>query len=103
MTKLSVIIPAYNEEKTIIKVIDKVKNLQLKNISKEIIIVDDCSEDNTRSILKNIDDNSLKISFHKKNMGKGAAIKTGLKISTGDIILIQDADLEYDPKEYEKL
>ena len=103
MVKLSVIIPVYNEEKTIEKIIDKVKKVKLKNMLKEIIIVDDCSKDNTKSILKNINDRSLKLLFHKKNMGKGAAIKTGLKNSTGDIILIQDADLEYNPAEYEKL
>jgi len=103
MIKLSVIIPVYNEEKTIRKVIDKVKKVKLKNISKEIVVVDDCSKDNTKNILKNINDISLKILFHKKNVGKGSAIKTGLKSSTGDIILIQDADLEYNPDEYEKL
>lgn len=103
MLKISVIIPAYNEEKTIKRIIDEVKKVYLKDMSKEIIIVDDCSDDNTRAILKNINDVSLKILFHKKNMGKGAAIRTGLKKSTGDIILIQDADLEYNPAEYIKL
>lgn len=103
MLKLSVIIPVYNEEKTIKKIVAKVKKVQLKNIQKEIIIVDDYSSDNTRSILKNVSNKSLKILFHKKNMGKGAAIKTGLKNSTGDIILIQDADLEYSPNNYGEL
>ena len=103
MAKLSIIIPTYNEEKTIKNVIDRVKNVQLKNISKEIIIVDDFSTDNTKIILKKIEEKSIKIFYHKKNMGKGAAIRTGLKNATGDIILIQDADLEYNPKEYEKL
>ena len=103
MIKLSVIIPAYNEEKTIKKTIDKVKNTKLRNISKEIIVVDDCSNDGTRKILENIGDKSLKIIYHKKNMGKGSAILRGLKDAAGDIILIQDADLEYDPKEYKRL
>ncbi len=103
MIKLSVIIPVYNEEKTIKKVIDKVKKVKLKNIKKEIIIVDNFSEDNTRNILKNLNDDSLKIFYHDKNMGKGTSIKTGFKNSTGDIILIQDADLEYNPDDYEKL
>ena len=103
MLKLSVIIPVYNEDKTIKKTIAKVKKVQLKNIQKEIIIVDDYSSDNTRSILKDFSNKSLKILFHKKNMGKGAAIRTGLKKATGDIILIQDADLEYDPRYYGKL
>lgn len=103
MEKLSVIMPVYNEEKTIKTVIEKVKKAKLKNISKEIIVVDDCSKDSTGKILKGINDTSLKIFFHNKNMGKGAAIKTGLKNSTGDIVLIQDADLEYSPSEYGKL
>lgn len=103
MEKLSVIMPVYNEEKTIKTVIEKVKKAKLKNISKEIIVVDDCSKDGTGKILKGINNTSLKIFFHNKNMGKGAAIRTGLKNSTGDIILIQDADLEYSPSEYGKL
>lgn len=103
MEKLSVIIPVYNEEKTIKAVIEKVKKAKLKNISKEIIVVDDCSKDSTGKILKGINDTSLKIFFHNKNMGKGAAIKTGLKNSTGSIILIQDADLEYNPDNYKRL
>lgn len=103
MEKLSVIMPVYNEEKTIKAVIEKVKKAKLKNISKEIIVVDDCSKDSTGKILKGINNTSLKIFFHNKNMGKGAAIRTGLKNSTGGIILIQDADLEYSPSEYGKL
>ncbi|MBI2658924.1 glycosyltransferase family 2 protein [Candidatus Woesearchaeota archaeon] len=103
MAKLSVIIPVYNEEKTIKKVIDRVKGVQLKNIAKELVIVDDFSTDNTRNILKNLKNKSLKIFYHKKNMGKGAAIRTGMKNSTGDLIIIQDSDLEYDPSEYPKL
>lgn len=103
MLKLSVIIPVYNEENTITKVINKVKNIRLKGISKEIIIIDDLSADGTRGILEKIKNKSIKITYHRKNIGKGAAIKTGLKNATGDIILIQDADLEYDPKEYKRL
>lgn len=103
MMRLSVIIPAYNEEKTIKKVIGKVKKVRLKNISKEIIVVDNFSDDGTRDILKNLDDGSLKIFYHDKNRGKGTSIKTGIKNSTGGIILIQDADLEYNPDDYGKL
>lgn len=103
MLKLSVIIPVYNEGGTIKRVVQKVKSAGPKGISKEIIIVDDCSKDNTRSILRRMNDGSLKIYSHKKNMGKGAAIRTGLKHATGDFILIQDADLEYSPEEYPKL
>mgnify|MGYP001572262757 FL=1 len=100
---LSIIIPAYNEEKNILEIISRVKNVKLGSIRKEIIIVDDFSTDNTRKLLSELKDSSLKIFFHQKNMGKGAAIRTALKHATGGIILIQDADLEYDPAEYPKL
>ena len=101
--KLSVIIPVYNEEKTIDAVIGSVQKVALKDIKKEIIVVDDFSTDNTRKILLGLMDSNLKIFFHQKNQGKGTAIRTGLKHVTGDIILIQDADLEYNPSEYGKL
>ncbi|MEK6869686.1 MAG: glycosyltransferase family 2 protein [Nanoarchaeota archaeon] len=101
--KLSIIIPAYNEEKTILKVISRVKNARLWNIKKEIIVVDDFSRDGTRKLLERLQDRRLKVFFHEKNRGKGAAIRTALKHATGDIMLIQDADLEYNPKEYRKL
>ena len=101
--KISIIIPAYNEEKTISKIVKQVKQANTGKISKEIIIVDDFSADNTRDILKKIKDKSIKISYHDKNRGKGAAIRTALKQATGDLILIQDADLEYSPSEYKRL
>ena len=101
--KVSIIIPAYNEEKTILRVLDKVKNVNLKNVKKEIIVVDDFSNDDTKKILSKLKDRSIKIFYHQINKGKGAAIRTGLKYATGDIILIQDADLEYNPEEYPSL
>lgn len=101
--KLTVIIPVYNEEKSIIQVIDKVKNVKLNEVEKDIVIVDDFSTDATKELLEKLKDSSIKIFFHQKNQGKGAAIRTALKHATGDIILIQDADLEYNPAEYEKL
>lgn len=97
---ISVIIPAYNEKDTILKIIKKVKAV---NIPKEIIIVDDFSKDGTREILKNIADSEVKVFFHDKNYGKGHALKTGIKFAKGKIIIIQDADLEYDPKDYPSL
>jgi len=100
--KISIIIPVYNEEKTIEKIFNKILSLKLKN--KQIIIVDDYSIDKTRKILnKKIFLEAEKIIFHKKNLGKGAAIRTAQKYVTGDIVIIQDADLEYNPKDYNKL
>lgn len=98
--KLSIIIPVYNEKKTILELIKKVKEVSV-NLEKEIIIVDDCSTDGTTELLSKLKD--VKVIFHKTNQGKGAAIKTALKHITGDIILIQDADLEYEPKDYPQL
>ncbi|MHC5076586.1 MAG: glycosyltransferase family 2 protein [Planctomycetota bacterium] len=100
MMKLSVIIPVYNENTTIKKIINMVNEVDVK---KEVIVVDDGSDDGTKEILRNIKMNSLKTVFHERNRGKGAAIRTGLKYVTGDIVIIQDADLEYDPQEYPKL
>ena len=102
---LSVVIPCYNEAKTIVDVVNKV-NLQtgISFLNKiEIIVVDDGSIDNSVSLLKEINLSNLKIIEHEKNKGKGAALITGFKESTGDIILIQDADKEYNPNDYEKL
>lgn len=105
MPLLSIVIPAYNEEKTIHLILNKVKNVNLiNNIEKEIILVNDCSKDKTESaILKYKNDNpELNIQYyaHEVNKGKGAALHTGIKNATGNYIIIQDADLEYDPEEY---
>ena len=101
MRKLSIIIPAYNEKNTIQELIKKVQAVFLPEIEKEIIAVDDGSTDNTRDLLKKI--SGIKYIFHDKNLGKGGALKTGFQNATGDIILIQDADLEYNPNEYDRL
>jgi len=98
--KLSVIIPVYNEKNTIEKLLDKVLAVPLE---KEVILVDDCSKDGSREILKNMNRSGVVTVFHDVNKGKGAAIRTGLQYVTGDVIVIQDADLEYDPNEYLKL
>lgn len=101
--KLSIIIPTYNEKNTIKEIIRRVRSVQLDNIEKEIIVVDDKSTDGTREILKMEEDSGLRVLYHPKNQGKGASIRTGLKYATGDLIVIQDADLEYDPEDYRKL
>lgn len=103
LIKLSVIIPCYNEEKTIFLIVEKIK--KIKNLITEIIIVDDCSTDTTSDILKNISQvyPDIKIIRHENNSGKGSAIQSGIKLVTGNIVLIQDADLEYDPNDYHNL
>ncbi|MFN5323673.1 MAG: glycosyltransferase family 2 protein [Bacteroidota bacterium] len=102
---LSIIIPCYNEERTIHLILDKVKEVKLTNdIQKEVILVNDCSKDRTLEVLNDYVSNqnglNYKIISHEKNRGKGAALHTGIKHATGDLVIIQDADLEYDPREY---
>lgn len=98
---LSVVMPAYNEVDTILRMIDKVLKLE---IVKELIIVDDGSRDGTKELLKNTKfDERVKILFHEKNMGKGASLRTGFGCASGDIVTIQDADLEYDPNEFKEM
>ncbi len=106
--KLSIVIPAYNEAKTIHLILDKIKEVQLvQNIEKEIIIVNDCSKDETENAILNYQKNNSELNIqyrkHEKNQGKGAALHTGIKEASGDWIIIQDADLELSPQEYNRL
>ncbi len=103
--KLSILIPAYNEQNTILEILQKVVDVSFKDVSREIIIVDDGSKDNTLKIAKEFaqDKPFIKIIEHGKNRGKGAAVVTAIKHASGDIMIIQDADLEYDPQDIPKL
>ena len=100
--KLSIVIPCFNEEKTIAEIIEKIINKV--NLDKEIIVIDDCSTDQTRSILQNkLKDKIDKLILNDQNYGKGYSVKEGIKIAEGEILIIQDADLEYDPGDYNRL
>ena len=111
ISRLSIIIPAYNEEQTISLILDRINEVKLiRNIEKEVIIVNDCSTDNTETVIQNyiscnanLTINYFKYIKHDVNQGKGAAIHTGIAQATGDYLLVQDADLEYDPGEYNTL
>nr|WP_294903135.1 glycosyltransferase family 2 protein [uncultured Lacibacter sp.] len=107
ITKLSIVIPAYNEAKTIHRILDKITEVQLLNgIEKEVIVVNDCSTDDTKAAIERyMQQSALPIVLynHEVNQGKGAALHTGIKKATGDLVVIQDADLEYDPHEYNVL
>lgn len=105
ISKLSIIIPAYNEEKFIVSLLNKVLEVELNyNIQKEIIVIDDCSQDNSKSIVEDYavkhSDENIRLITQPANMGKGAAIHKGIEAATGDFLIIQDADLEYDPQEF---
>ena len=100
MKKLTILIPVYNELNTFIQLLKKVEETDFCGMEKEIIIIDDYSTDGTRNLYKQI---SHKVILHDHNQGKGAALRTGFKVASGDIVIIQDADLEYNPEDYNKM
>jgi glycosyltransferase involved in cell wall biosynthesis len=103
---LSVIIPVYNEKNTLETLIESVRSVDLSglNVSVELVVVDDCSQDGTRAIAQRLaSEGKIRLIIHEKNQGKGGALQTGFQEAQGDIVIIQDADLEYDPQEYPKL
>jgi len=102
MNKVSIIIPVYNEINTLREILQKVEETSFCELEKEIMLIDDFSTDGTREILMSLED-KYKIFYHDKNMGKGAAVRKGFENITGDVVLIQDADLEYDPADYAPL
>ncbi len=102
MKKLSIVVPVYNEKNTIREILAKIESVKLDGIEKELILIDDFSTDGTREILENLVP-KYKIFFQNKNMGKGRAVKKGFEAASGDLVLIQDADLEYDPNDYPRL
>jgi glycosyltransferase involved in cell wall biosynthesis len=99
---LSIIVPVYNENKTLLLLLEKVRAVKLKGLQKQILVVDDGSSDGTKELLKKIKNPAYEIYFHEKNKGKGAAIRTAIPHTKGDYVVVQDADLEYDPSDYEK-
>lgn len=98
--KLSIVIPVFNEKDTILEALERARNVNLGSTEKEIIIIDDFSTDGTREILKRLDDRSCIVFFQDRNRGKGAALRKGFREATGNIVLVQDADLEYSPADY---
>ena len=103
MIKLSIIVPVYNEAETIIEILNKISEVEIEGVNKEVIVIDDCSTDNTLSLLKKNTNLYDELIISKVNGGKGASVKKGLLKAKGEYILFQDADLEYDPKDYVKL
>jgi glycosyltransferase involved in cell wall biosynthesis len=104
LRKLSVIVPVYNERNTVVEVVRRMRAVELPDgIEREIIVIDDGSRDGTRDVLRQLGDSTVRILVHQENRGKGAAVRSGLALATGDYVLIQDADLEYDPEDWPKL
>jgi len=104
LRKLSVVVPVYNERNTLVEVLRRMRAVELPDgVEREIIVVDDGSDDGTRDVLKQLGDSTVRVVLHDVNRGKGAALRTGFAHATGEYVLVQDADLEYDPEDWPKL
>jgi glycosyltransferase involved in cell wall biosynthesis len=104
LRKLSVVVPVFNERNTLVEIVRRMRAVELPDgIEREIIVVDDGSNDGTRDVLNQLGDSTVRIVMHESNLGKGAALRTGFAHATGDYVLVQDADLEYDPEDWPKL
>jgi glycosyltransferase involved in cell wall biosynthesis len=104
LRKLSVVVPVYNERNTLVEVVRRMRSVQLPDgVDREIIVVDDGSTDGTRDVLRQLGDSTVRVVLHPTNRGKGAALRTGFEHATGEYVLVQDADLEYDPEDWPRL
>jgi glycosyltransferase involved in cell wall biosynthesis len=104
LRKLSVVVPVYNERNTLVEIVRRMRAVELPDsVEREIIVVDDGSDDGTRDVLKQLGDSTVHVILHDRNKGKGAAVRTGFAVATGDYVLVQDADLEYDPEDWPRL
>jgi glycosyltransferase involved in cell wall biosynthesis len=104
LRKLSVVVPVFNENTTLVEILRRMRTVELPDgVEREIIVVDDGSTDGTRDVLRQLGDSTVKIVLHERNKGKGAAVRTGIANATGEYVLVQDADLEYDPEDWPRL
>jgi glycosyltransferase involved in cell wall biosynthesis len=104
LRKLSVVVPVFNERNTLVEIVRRMRAVELPDsIEREIIVVDDGSDDGTRDVLKQLGDSTVRVIMHERNRGKGAALRTGFANATGEYVLVQDADLEYDPEDWPRL
>jgi glycosyltransferase involved in cell wall biosynthesis len=104
LRKLSVVVPVYNERNTLVEILRRMRTVELPdNVEREIVVVDDGSDDGTRDVLRQLGDSTVRIIMHERNRGKGAAVRTGFSHATGEYVLVQDADLEYDPEDWPRL
>jgi glycosyltransferase involved in cell wall biosynthesis len=104
LRKLSIVVPVFNENTTLVEILRRMRTVELPDgVEREIIVVDDGSTDGTRDVLRQLGDSTVKIVLHERNQGKGAAVRTGIANATGEYVLVQDADLEYDPEDWPRL